>query len=434
MILVGSQRAGASNLANHLMNDRDNDHVILFEVRGFIARDLHGALAEAHAISKGTKCEQFLFSLSVNPPKDEMVTEQELEDAIERAEAKLGLTDQPRAIVFHEKEGRRHAHVVWSRIDAKSMTAINMAHFKARLTSLSRELYLEHGWDLPNGLRRDGGRSPLNFTLAEWQQAKRLRLDPREIKQSFQEAWKQSDGLKGFQNALEERGYFLAKGDRRGFIALSIDGEVFSVPRMLGEKTKEVKAKLGNPEQLTSVEQARSLITTKITDKLGSYRDQIDQSHSKAMRPLQEEKLAMRDKQRKDRRALKAKQARRQQQEAAQRAKAIRTGLVGLWDLVTGRRKAIFKQHKQEAWQSAKRDQQERDALVRDHLTERQKLHERILSLRKRHAHDRRVLAREISQTIKAQQRDGQVYRLHMEREHQQQTRDKPDRGLSLRL
>ncbi len=47
MILVGSQRSRAYNLANHLMNDFENDHVTLFDVRGFVARDLHGALPEA---------------------------------------------------------------------------------------------------------------------------------------------------------------------------------------------------------------------------------------------------------------------------------------------------------------------------------------------------------------------------------------------------
>tara|TARA_R110002124_G_scaffold287174_1_gene470997 strand:- start:17 stop:229 length:213 start_codon:yes stop_codon:yes gene_type:complete len=67
MILVGSQRSGASALASHLMNSRDNDHVALLELDGFLADDLHGALAEVHAISKGTKCKQYLFSLSVHP-------------------------------------------------------------------------------------------------------------------------------------------------------------------------------------------------------------------------------------------------------------------------------------------------------------------------------------------------------------------------------
>jgi hypothetical protein len=72
MILKGSQRGGASNLSAHLMNDRDNDHVTVLEVHGFVARDLHGAFAEAHAISKGTKCQQFLFSLSLSPPKEQL--------------------------------------------------------------------------------------------------------------------------------------------------------------------------------------------------------------------------------------------------------------------------------------------------------------------------------------------------------------------------
>lgn len=56
MILKGSQRAGAKQLSTHLLNIRDNDHVTVLKVRWFIARDLHGALAEAYAISKGTKC------------------------------------------------------------------------------------------------------------------------------------------------------------------------------------------------------------------------------------------------------------------------------------------------------------------------------------------------------------------------------------------
>lgn len=73
-----------------------------------------------------------------------------------------------------------------------------MPHFKNRLMTISRELYLDHRWELPNGMPRDGGKSPLNFTLDEWQQAKRLKLDPREIKQNFQEAWRRSDGIKGF--------------------------------------------------------------------------------------------------------------------------------------------------------------------------------------------------------------------------------------------
>ena len=121
-----------------------------------------------HAVSKGTRCQQFLFSLSLNPPKDGGASRDDLMDAIERAEERLGLKGHPRAVVIHEKNGRLHAHAVWSRIDPRDMKAVNLPFFKTRLAELSKELYLEHGWELPDGHKENGWRSPLNFTLPEW--------------------------------------------------------------------------------------------------------------------------------------------------------------------------------------------------------------------------------------------------------------------------
>ncbi len=270
MILKGSQRAGAAQLAAHLLNTRDNDHVHLLDVRGFVADDLTGALREAQAISKATRCRQFLFSLSLNPPQDQVAGEQDFIDAADRAEQALGLMYQPRAIVIHEKEGRRHAHVVWSRIDASCMKAINLPHFKRRLTGLSRDLFLDHGWVLPKGLQTHGGKNPLNFTLAEWQQAKRQDMDPREIKQVFQEAWAASDNLKALSNALAERGYFIAKGDRRGFVALDIHGHVHALSRWSGARTKDVTAKLGSPDHLPSVAELRAGLHARVTTQRAS--------------------------------------------------------------------------------------------------------------------------------------------------------------------
>ena len=52
-------------------------------------------------------------------------------------------------------------------------------HFKNRLNSLSKDLFLEHGWQLPDGYKENGWKNPLNFTLAEWQQA--TPLHPRAV-------------------------------------------------------------------------------------------------------------------------------------------------------------------------------------------------------------------------------------------------------------
>ena len=128
MILKGAQRGGWSRLAEHLLNLTDNDHVEVHEVSGFLADDLMGALQEVDAIAKGTRCKQFFFSVSFNPPEDQDVSIDAFEDAIARVEAKLGLDGQPRAVVFHEKNGRRHSHCVWSRINSAEMKAIVDCH------------------------------------------------------------------------------------------------------------------------------------------------------------------------------------------------------------------------------------------------------------------------------------------------------------------
>src|SRR3546814_9050012 len=111
---------------------------------------LWGALKEAHALSLGTKCKQFLFSVSLNPPVGESVRIEVFEKACEVIEERLGLKGQPRMIVFHEKEGRRHAHAVWSRIDADTMTAKPLPFFKTKLRDIRSE---EHTSELQSLMR-----------------------------------------------------------------------------------------------------------------------------------------------------------------------------------------------------------------------------------------------------------------------------------------
>jgi hypothetical protein len=382
------------------MNDRDNDHVSCLELRGFLSDQLHGALAEMHAISKATHCKQFMFSLSLNPPTDHIATEQDFLEAADRAEQQLGLIDQPRAIVVHEKEGRRHAHVVWSRIDADEMKAINLPHFKNKLRDLSRELFLDHGWTLPDGLATYGNKSPLNFTLEEWQQAKRQGLDPREIKQAFQQAWERCDSQIGFQNALEERGYFLARGDRRGFVALDVDGKVFAIPKWTNLKAKEVNAKLGSPDTLPSVKETRSTIRSKVTDQMRGYIDEIKDRQQKDMEPLRDKLRNMNKAHRIERQKLKAGQAKRWADETKARSERLNKGLRGLFDRLTGKAKSILQQNELDACKAARRDQKQRDFMIVEQMKERRALQREFQKLRRRHADQRNLLASNIKYTL----------------------------------
>lgn len=257
MILNGNQRGGAKDLALHLMK-AENERVEVHELRGVMSRDLMGALNEMYAISRATRCQQFLYSLSLNPPKGADVSIEDFEQAIAKAEERLGLVGQPRAVVFHEKHGRRHCHVVWSRIDLETLTARQMSYDREKLTALSRELFREFGWEMPRGLQERGEHDPTNYSHAEHQQAQRIGKNAGDMKAEIQAAWAQSDTRAALEAALAERGYALAKGDRRDFVLVDQFGEVYSLPRMAGVKTKEVRARLGDGADLPSIEQVKA--------------------------------------------------------------------------------------------------------------------------------------------------------------------------------
>lgn len=384
MILIGSQRGNAAQLTRHLLNDRDNEHVELHEVRGFMSEDPAEALKEAELMAKGTRCNQFLFSLSMSPPECEDVPIEVFEASVEMIEQKLGLDDQPRVIIFHEKEGRRHAHVVWSRIDSESMTAKNLPFFKNNLMDVSRQLYLENNWEMPKGLIDREMRDPLNMTRAEWEQASRTKQDPRMVKATVRSCWETSDSLPSLKHALEGRGYFLARGDRRGFVVLDIRGEVFSLARATGVKTKELKGRLGDPSDLPSTAETKTSIADRMTSQLNRYLVEVETSYKILPLRLEMRRQQMKDKQHTQRKALEQRQQKRWGEETKERASRMPTGLKALWGRLTGKFNQMKLKNELDAWECLSRDQKEKDELISRQLCDRRLLQSTIQQYRNR--------------------------------------------------
>lgn len=195
MIIKANQRGFGRELAKHLLNGHDNEIVEVHVINGFASDNIHDAFREIEAISQGTKCRQYLFSVSLSPPADADVSTNTFERAISRISDKMGLNNQPHVIMFHEKNARRHCHAVFSRIDAENMKAINPPFFKNKVMEISRELYLEHDWTLPRGFIDREKRNPLNFSLQEWQQARRMNDNPRMTKRVLIECGYRITGL-----------------------------------------------------------------------------------------------------------------------------------------------------------------------------------------------------------------------------------------------
>lgn len=349
------------------------------------------------AVAKGTRCEQPLFSLSLNPPESERVAVATFEAAIELAEQKLGLDGHPRAIVFHEKEGRRHAHAVWSRIDAETMTAKNMPFFKRRLLEVSKELYLQHGWDMPKGIVDQSLRNPLNFTRAEWQQAKRALNDPQIIKAMFKQAWQSSDNAETLKAALEEKGFFLARGDRRGVVAVDYQGETYALARWSGVKTKDVSARMPDADKLPSVQQRRSEIAKRMGDQLHEYALEINRTYFKQHPTIEFKRTQAVERHRAERKSMDEMQRLRWDKETAARAARLPKGVSGLWSRITGKYSRIRTQNEMETWQCYMRDQAERDAMVARQLDERQQFQRAIEQMREKRGKDIADLHLELS-------------------------------------
>jgi hypothetical protein len=383
MILKASMRGGALNLARHLLNDHDNDHIELHRVHGTIAQDVTGALYEMYAASRATKCTKHLFSLSLSPPPDANVTIQDFEDAIDQIKDRLGLNKTAHVILFHEKHGRRHCHFVASRIDPDTLKAVELSFFKNKLMDIARELYLSHGWELPDGLKNKALSDPRNYGLEEYHIAQRNKFDPREVKQLFQTCWQQSDGAKAFTAAMENHGLYIAKGDRRGFVAVDVKGTVYSLSRWTGAKTKELKARLGDPASYLSVEETQAKIAATLSETQNRLLQEIEDNHHKQMEKLLAHKRRIVDRHRQERQELLNRQKDRAHAEALERNKRLRKGIMGLWDWVTGKRQKMKALIAQETEHAKQRDEAERQVLRQRQLKERREI-QKLVSKQKK--------------------------------------------------
>jgi len=253
MIPKGNQRAGGQQLATHLLNAYDNDSVEVVDVRGAIAQDLHGAFAEWYAEAKATRCIKYLYSLSINPDHTQGPFNREhYYDFVRRTEDKLGLSDQPRALVIHVKHGREHWHVVWSRIDTEKMKVVQLSHDHQKLRAVAQEYARDHNLTLPPGMQNDRGKDRYRDrdkqeNLGDKQREERTGVSKPQRRREIAAAWSASDSGQAFIRALEERAYYVARGDDCAFVVVDLYGEVHNLARQIdGVKTKQLKARFAD--------------------------------------------------------------------------------------------------------------------------------------------------------------------------------------------
>jgi hypothetical protein len=263
VIIKGNSCSGAGRLAVHLTRTDTNERAEVTELRGVAAEDLRGALQEMEAIASGTRCSKPFYHASIDPRADERLTEEQWTKSIDRLEAELGLTGQPRVVVAHKKEGRDHRHIVWSRVDVDRMRTISDSHNYRKHEIVARELERDFGHERVQGvhIERDGQPRPERTpSHAEMLQSERTGLSPQKVKEQVTDIWRRTDNGSAFAVALWEEGFTICRGDRRDFVLIDPMGGTHSLARCVeGARTKDIRARMADldPAHLPSVAQGK---------------------------------------------------------------------------------------------------------------------------------------------------------------------------------
>ncbi len=260
MIAKGNTHNNGAKLATYLTTGKDNERATLWQLRGFASDDIVEAFRSVHVMAEALpQCQKPFFHVQVRNPEGETLTREQWECAANRIEAKLGLTDQPRAIAFHRDEdtGHEHMHVAWSRIDGEKLKARALPFYQLRLKEVCRELEIELGLTRVTNDRRGPALAP---NRNEHEQARRLGVDIHETRNKIRDCFERSDNGRAFETALAEHGLTLAKGQRRDYIVLDRAGGMHALGmRVLGVTAGDARQRLADIDraQLPDVEQAR---------------------------------------------------------------------------------------------------------------------------------------------------------------------------------
>jgi len=266
MIIKGSSRAGPSQLARHLQRADTNERVEIIQLDSPIG-SLKEAFRDWQLLCSGTRGEKGLYHANIDPDARYPMTPEQWQRAVNVLEKELGLEGQPRAVVMHEKHGRQHIHVVWQRTDIDTMTLVaDSFNYKAHERA-SLALEREFGHEIIPGkhAKRDRDKQPelpkAEISHAEWQQGERAGIDPRAFKDAITALYRQSDNGQALQVALEENGLILARGDRRDYVIVDANGQIYSLARQIkGVTAKDLRAFMVevDREKVPSVDEAKA--------------------------------------------------------------------------------------------------------------------------------------------------------------------------------
>jgi len=160
MIIKSHIRGGYRAAANYLKQEGENEKVRLVEISDPDAKTIDDAFRNMWMLGKTTRAKKPLHHVSINPMKDERLTDEQVFRICQRLEEKYGYTSghHQRVIVEHIKDGRQHFHVMWHRVSLGTGQVVWPGHHWKKSKQTAREMEIELGLKRPEARRSSRAR------------------------------------------------------------------------------------------------------------------------------------------------------------------------------------------------------------------------------------------------------------------------------------
>lgn len=161
-----------------------------------------------------------------------------MKQAAHESVKRLGLDEHQYYMVEHTDEDHKHVHIVVNLVHPETGKIANVRADYKTLDKWANEYEQENGIVCENRAKK----------YQDWEQDKPAftEKERREhYKQAATQAYNQSDNGQAFVSALEGEGLSLARGNKRGFVVVDEQGEIYALNRLVeGAKAKDVNARL----------------------------------------------------------------------------------------------------------------------------------------------------------------------------------------------
>lgn len=181
------------------------------------------------------------FSLSWAP--DEQPSREQMEAAALAATERLGLSAHQFYMVAHDDTEHPHVHIVASLVDPETGRIANVYKDREKLDRWAHEYEQTHG--IKCEARAEKFAALEQGALAYDAPPLAKQISRADHARNATDAYRASDSGEALAAALEAKGLTLARGDRRGFVVVDAQGEIYALARLIeGVKTKEVSERL----------------------------------------------------------------------------------------------------------------------------------------------------------------------------------------------